>query len=532
MQLSDLCGIVCRLATVGLPIATACGGDLPAKPEGTASHSASPSNQDGVVEATASVSAQRPEFRGVVPVRVRDERLVLHGAKLDLELINPRWMQEGVWGLRLHPQRDTALVSFGGCVAKIEDNVVKFDHTVLGFYEETFDVLFVSGDWPRRARARIFQDMGQNAPFSRQPSYEKSTADYVWSPTDKRWQTTPEGPARLVLAGERFIGLKDGLLEVAGPGAPPPVQRKPSDSNRCGGASTEVKGIGLGALPSGELFVVGPRCGGPYALEMWGAGESVSSILDLPEAPVEAKLALVAPGEGGVVHLLLSSEAALYAARWESGMVQKVGLDVKGLVDSAFTARDGTLFFTARVAGTNPKTPMVSLHRLRLDGELTKSATFVSGYAGSVWAKDADTVYAESGHGIILSSKPGLRFENRAWPSARYSMPAEFILEELKPSCATPFVFLYDAADSTPAEFAYPKTVRALSSFPRVGELKLVEFWLGRRRVGVSVPSEEVAKELVTHLTKETPEEKPSVHCYEPKPYDRRDIALPKAPLP
>ena len=84
--------------------------------------------------------------------------------------------------------------------------------------------------------------------------------------------------------------------------------------------------------------------------------------------------------------------------------------------------------------------------------------------------------------------------------------------------CATPFVFLYDISDKSPPGFDFPATRKALSSFPRVADISLVEFMhTSRRRLGLRVPSAEVGREAIKHVVENMKDEHPELVCLDPK---------------
>lgn len=88
---------------------------------------------------------------------------------------------------------------------------------------------------------------------------------------------------------------------------------------------------------------------------------------------------------------------------------------------------------------------------------------------------------------------------------------------EGEPPCKTPFVYLYDVSWKNENNYTFPTTRKALSTFPDVGKIKLVEYkdYYGRR-LGAQVESEEQAKALIEHVKANMKDEYPELICYEP----------------
>jgi hypothetical protein len=83
--------------------------------------------------------------------------------------------------------------------------------------------------------------------------------------------------------------------------------------------------------------------------------------------------------------------------------------------------------------------------------------------------------------------------------------------------CKTPFVYLYDVSWRNDAKFTFPTTRKALSTFPAVGEIGLVEYYDDGRRLGVTVKSMEQGEAVIAHVTANMKDEHPELICYAPK---------------
>jgi hypothetical protein len=85
----------------------------------------------------------------------------------------------------------------------------------------------------------------------------------------------------------------------------------------------------------------------------------------------------------------------------------------------------------------------------------------------------------------------------------------------LPSGCATPFVYLYVASYANGKTYTYPKTRKALSTFPEAATLGLVEFDDGRRRLGVTVTSMAQGAALIDHLHQTMKEDDPRLFCFD-----------------
>jgi len=83
--------------------------------------------------------------------------------------------------------------------------------------------------------------------------------------------------------------------------------------------------------------------------------------------------------------------------------------------------------------------------------------------------------------------------------------------------CKTPFVYLYDVNPGNANKFTFPSTRKALSTFPGVAELRLVEINEGARRLGVVVKSKEQGEALIAHVKDTMKDEDPILICHAPK---------------
>ncbi|TKD03916.1 hypothetical protein [Polyangium fumosum] len=84
-------------------------------------------------------------------------------------------------------------------------------------------------------------------------------------------------------------------------------------------------------------------------------------------------------------------------------------------------------------------------------------------------------------------------------------------------SCKTPFVYLYEVSWRNDAKYTFPTTTKALSTFPEVADLGLVEYYDDGRRLGITVKSKEQGEAVIAHVKANMKDEQPELICYAPK---------------
>jgi hypothetical protein len=250
-----------------------------------------------------------------------------------------------------------------------------------------------------------------------------------------------------------------------------------------------------GATRAGTIISLGKLCRkrGPVA-EIWDAAGGKSRIVKLDEwvKDVDSLMDLV-PGKGDVAWFpRLEDERILEYRNGTFSLLPPLPNKRQGL----FVSDDGTLHATDGAA----------LFRYE-GGAWTTIATFVwtPTYANfALW------------DGILWATTAGRVFKLEPSPSIEHSE-----------ACTTPFVHLYDVSYLAEPTYTFPTTRKALATFDRLDEIGLVEFYEGRRRLGVTVPSKDVGEAVIAHVAKTMTDEKPKLLCYAPK--ETRSIPVAKA---
>ncbi len=88
---------------------------------------------------------------------------------------------------------------------------------------------------------------------------------------------------------------------------------------------------------------------------------------------------------------------------------------------------------------------------------------------------------------------------------------------DIEGECKTPFVYLYEVSWKNEPKYTYPTTRKALSTFPEVADITLMEYWEGSRILGIKVKSREQGEAVMAHVRANMKNEHPELICYAPK---------------
>lgn len=356
---------------------------------------------------------------------------------------------------------------------------------------------WVGGEWPDR----IDVTFSYANPRSPVPSY--------WPLTGKGGTVAfAPGGGGGVIAGVARVGettlvagwdFMDGqrIMTARGPAlrrsfTPASTACKPGEVTipEFGPAPTAVHSYAFGATPAGTLLSIGSHCDKRgIAAEIWD-DKGQAKIVSLNDVGKGLDYGIdILPGQGDSAYLFESGKGIV---AFESGSFKQLP-SLPRPPRNAFVSGDGQLFANDGTA----------LHRLDagawvLVGHLAWPTTF-----GSIAFQDGAFWVTQGGR--LKKLVPG--------KSVAYSE-----------GCATPFVYLYDVSWKSEPTYTFPTTRKALSTFPDVAKLKLVEFNEGARRLGLIVPSKEVGEAAIAHVKANMKDEDPKMLCYQPS--STREIAL------
>ena len=82
--------------------------------------------------------------------------------------------------------------------------------------------------------------------------------------------------------------------------------------------------------------------------------------------------------------------------------------------------------------------------------------------------------------------------------------------------CQTPFVHVFDVSDKTQKSHRFPDSAKRLSTFAHLDRVKLVEFQLDGRRIGITARIGTPQKAVFEHARKTNPMHQPRLICYAP----------------
>lgn len=238
----------------------------------------------------------------------------------------------------------------------------------------------------------------------------------------------------------------------------------------------------FGASEDGTVILVGMLCGKRPAAEVWDK-DGKSKIHELGEWAKEMSYTtLLLPGPGDVSWIVNAGSKPILEYR--GGKFSP--LPVLPNLTSAFVSSSKVLH--------------------AVDGQS------IYRYADGAFTKVADVVWPHSGMQI------------EEWGGTFYAMIAG-TLQRLEPAepivhaegCKTPFVYLYDVSPKSEPNYSFPTTRKALATFDKVGDIQLLEFVEGVRRLGIKVPDAKTGEAVIAHVRSSMKDENPVLLCYEPK---------------
>jgi hypothetical protein len=242
----------------------------------------------------------------------------------------------------------------------------------------------------------------------------------------------------------------------------------------------------VGATPEGTLISIGPLCEkrGPAA-EIWDKSGK-SRITDVSRFWKKVSYwPKLLPGAGD--EMWAFSDAWSRVLRYHDGEIEAVP-DLGWPIQDLFVSARGQLH-----ANDGRTIHRYDGRRWVPVGRLAKPETL-----GGVAMDDTDTLWTSG----VYRLRPG--------PSGEGPAPEE--------GCATPFVYLYQVSGDNGPKFTYPATRKALSTFPDVAALGLVEYEDHHRtRLGLTVASMAQGQAVIAHLKEAMKDEDPRLYCFDVK---------------
>ncbi|NUO49725.1 MAG: hypothetical protein HOV80_12795, partial [Polyangiaceae bacterium] len=240
----------------------------------------------------------------------------------------------------------------------------------------------------------------------------------------------------------------------------------------------------FGATKAGTVLAFGDLCGKESAVEVWAAGGSSKPKIVKPPGGLESYGNDLLQGPGDVLWIANSRDKQILEYK-DGGFSQLPALPgdkklVKAFVDrDTLHATDGNVIY-------------------KLDGGAWKTA------ATLVWSSDFSHLLLRDGTYWGVSASKLVKL-----------VPGKS--NAYTEGCKTPFVQLYDVSDKAEPTYKFPTTTKALATFADIEKVGLVEYYEGRRRLGITVPSKEVGDAVIAHVKATMKDEDPKLLCYEPK---------------
>ena len=496
-----------------------------------------PSGPAAAVSGTPTAKPEKVIDRSPIAVKVDGDLVRLHVAAYRPFGDDRSLGAQASRGFRVHPFRDRMVVTQAGNVYLAQEGKLRLDPKAittepvpgetapLGAYE----IRRMEGSWPETlvVEAHFESFMGPRQFSSREVRYLRAGG---------KWKADKSLPSAVAAwSNDSLLALSPtGLEIVAGtPSGALPKLASATELSVCAGSATILQPDALATTPTGEVFVLGRRCDTQaYAVERFATGQTTGTLEDLPDAPKErGSMELVAGSATSVFAIVSTPTMAPYVARFDGDAFRLIKLPDPGRVDAAWAPPDGSLFLLTRSDQKNAASLLV---RFRPDGTVTRFVAPQGRPLADLWAADAETAFTawsnDYGNASILySTKPEVLMgtpppevteEGSPAASSSAAPPPEMASLPLPPwteACTTPFVFLYDVSPKAPPRFDFPATRKAVATFDKASEVKLVEFvYEKKRKLGARVPSADVGRALMKHVVENMADEKPELVCYEP----------------
>lgn len=331
---------------------------------------------------------------------------------------------------------------------------------------------------------------------------------------------------------------------VSGAATPLPILTKPpaglagDAAAQCAHWGTWVVPEQLATLPSGEVMVSGSNCAQDgYAVERWAPGQTRGALHNFVDSAEiwSAKLILRAGRGAALVANLRKHKPRLLLPAGETWSSEE--LDVEGTVNDADMTEDGTLFFVTQAFDDAKREWQPGRLWWRPPGQARASEVPVPARAApeswpanfvgvtAVSATSKEDVWLVAGDALLHSRPPPSAPKKIAWAESQ-QFPGSLRLPKAASSgCEQVFVLLYGITKSTPPNYDFPLTRKALAGHPELEGTTLAETEdNGKRFFGAFVKSFAQGQRLAKLVQENVPGSIPAVLCAAPQRV--REIAI------
>jgi hypothetical protein len=396
-------------------------------------------------------------------------------------------------GMDLYPIEGALMVASGLRVGRIAGDAIEW----IGSVPDTNQWLggsqinSVHGTWPDGVDVLYSSNNGRASQPTIFPLTGPKGAAVTFAPGGGLgWYAGSARLGKTTIVGGYDIGGGYRIETIRGPG----LVMKPIKASKAGCTEEEltrqlnredaiaVSFRALAATEKGTLVTIGNLCDrdGSPAAEVWDQ-PGKSRIVELKEwIKSVGYFAQILRGKGD--ELFLDSHPVLRYHDGAFAPLPKLDWPLWNL----FVSKDGKLH------GISGRT----IHR----------------YDDGKWTPVAQLPYRMSFRAIAMDEQGTIWVSHDGVSRLRPSKDAD-----LENGCKTPFVYLYDVSWKNDAKYTYPSTRKALSTFPAVADVTLMEYWEGRRSLGVKVKTKEQGEAVVAHIRANMKGEYPELTCYDPK---------------
>jgi hypothetical protein len=404
------------------------------------------------------------------------------------------------------------VLEHGGRVFAIEEGRVTRDDAFfagLRLNGWTRGLVGLSGHYPEPLFATLVEPWGRVAVGSvmrrEQGAWKPVKSLQVgWSFIDvQKWDKGRiVGLAATTMYDHPEVIVVDGMRGVV-----PKLSRRSSSAcpNR---NDTEVAPSTFLAFPSGHFYVAGERCNWhTWAVEVFEPGKERGTVVAVPFDKCEK-------GNGPFTMAGVRADEVFFSGGCESSLLLFDGkaftkVPAPEPLATVHVAPDGGVFLLSKTV----------LRRLDADGtwsELTPPA----GKIDAAYFVSSKDIWATSGDTLLHTGPPPATVQEIDLPESGTQVAAASLrnLRGAKEGCESLYVLLYAFVKTTPEDYDFPLTRKALKGHPELGAARFVVTRDGGKKYfGAFVPDLATGRKLASVVENAVKDSAPQVLCVKPE---------------